>query len=345
MSVQFILPAVIPFGVAPAREDEALKMVELCGRTAYKSEDRITADSARGFVLSLKKLGHLSVLEHSNLAFKLTGSGGSGVESVGGRTLPLWQDILGVLRERNGFHRVAPLAGFASDDCVIAGNFRSWIETLKWFQVSASEYGPFFGHHLHRFFPNLFPVDEKLPASLHFQVSLVEEQEQMTMLRQLPGSDLPVFIFKFICDRGITHEVVRHRVFSFTQESTRYVNYQNRGMVLMVPEELRQFYDETCGALRQGHPAVSTWLARAESLFEWYQTDLERGLKPEIARDILPNLLKSEIFVSGRWSGWQHFIQLRDSRKAHPRIREIAREVRKYFDSIGLQVTSTEEHS
>ncbi len=344
MTVQFILPAVIPFGVAPAQEDQALKMVELCGRTAYKSEDRITADSARSFVLSLKKLGHLSVLEHSNIALRITGSAGSGIGPTGGRATPLWQDILGVLKERNGFHRVVPLSGTAADDCVVAGNFRSWIETLRWFRESGSHYGPFFGHHLHQFFPNLFPADEMLPPNLDFHVDLLDEQEQMAMVRQSTACDLPVFIFKFICDRGITHEVVRHRVFSFTQESTRYVNYQNRGMVLIVPEELHEFFDEACGELTQGHPMVSMWLERAQTLFDWYQADLARGLKPEIARDILPNLLKSEIFVSGRWSGWQHFIQLRDSKKAHPRIRDIAREVRKYFGSIGLHVTPTEEH-
>ena len=344
MTVQFVLPAVIPFGVAPAREDQALKMVELCGRTAYKSEDRITVDSAQSFVLSLKKLGHLSVLEHSNIALRITGSTGSGIGSSGVRGSLLWQDLIGGLRERNGFHRVVPLSTGASDDFVIAGNFRSWFETLSWFRANDSRFGHFFGHHLHQFYPHLFPAGVVSPSELDFQAELMDEQEQMAMMRRNPATDLAVFIFKFICDRGITHEVVRHRVFSFTQESTRYVNYQNRGLVLIVPEELRSFFDDACGELDQRDPIASMWVARAKSLYEWYQADLERGLKPEIARDILPNLLKSEIFVSGRWSGWRHFIQLRDSKKAHPRIREIAREVRKYFESIGLHVTSTEEH-
>ena len=158
----------------------------------------------------------------------------------------------------------------------------------------------------------------------------------MEALRRDPWSDLPVFVFKFICDRGITHEVVRHRVFSFTQESTRYVNYQNRGMTLILPEELHPFYDFEKMEFMRGDPLVDAWRSRALTLFQWYQEDLGRGLKPEIARDILPNLLKSEIFVSGRWSGWKHFIELRDSPKAHPRIRYVARETRKYFDSIGM---------
>lgn len=344
MSVQFVKPEVIPFGLAPAEEDRALKMVELCGRTAYKSEDRITADSARSFVLTLKKLGHLSVLEHSNIVLQITPPPHPSGKSSGNRGGALWQDITGVLRERNGFHRVIPLSGTAADDCAVAGNYRSWVETLAWFHDRHVDYWRFFSHHLHRFFPNLFSVNETLPARLDYRVELMDEAQQLTMLRQDAACDLPVFIFKFICDRGITHEVVRHRVFSFTQESTRYVNYQNRGMTLILPEELHPFYDAASGDLVGSHPAVATWLARARTLFEWYQADLERGLKPEIARDILPNLLKSEIFVTGRWSGWQHFIQLRDSKKAHLRIREIAREVRKYFDSIGMYVEPQEEH-
>jgi thymidylate synthase (FAD) len=162
------------------------------------------------------------------------------------------------------------------------------------------------------------------------------EEEQLAILGKEPVSDLPVFIFKLVCDRGITHEVVRHRVLSFTQESTRYVNYKNKGMILILPEEIEDCYDSDKEQFVAHNALVETWTARAETIFEWYRDDLNRGLRPEIARDILPNLLKSEIFVSGRWSGWRHFIQLRDSQQAHPRIRSIAREVRNYFDSLGI---------
>jgi thymidylate synthase (FAD) len=126
-------------------------------------------------------------------------------------------------------------------------------------------------------------------------------------------------------------------VFSFTQESTRYVNYGNRGMVLILPEELYSSYDAVKCGPSPDDLLGSEWLKRAEVLFNWYREDLARGLRPEIARDILPNLLKSELFVSGRWSGWKHFILLRDSSQAHPRIRFLAKEVRKYFAGLGLE--------
>jgi thymidylate synthase ThyX len=108
-------------------------------------------------------------------------------------------------------------------------------------------------------------------------------------------------------------------------------------MVLIVPEELYNAYDEGKCTLDSGDLLAGEWRKRAELIFHWYKEDLARGLRPEIARDILPNLLKGEIFVSGRWSGWKHFIMLRDSSHAHPRIRFLAREVRKYFESVGLE--------
>lgn len=324
MSVQFVKSAVFPHGLAPSDEKRALQLIEVCGRTAYKSEDKITEDSAKKFVLMLKNHGHLSVLEHSNIVLK--------IEAPGCNDLPLPYDyLLEKLKDRLGFHRIFPLkSGF-----LLAGNFRAWIETVAFLRVAEPELGEFFTGNLKRFFPNMFEAAVKITVPL--KASLVDEQEQLELLKSDPTLDLPVFVFRFVCDRGITHEVVRHRVLSFTQESTRYVNYKNKGMVLILPEELYTAYDDAAGGLRESDPLAVEWRERAEQLFKWYQEDLARGLRPEIARDILPNLLKGEIFVSGRWSGWKHFILLRDSSQAHPRIRFIGQEVRKYFEGIGLK--------
>jgi thymidylate synthase ThyX len=113
-------------------------------------------------------------------------------------------------------------------------------------------------------------------------------------------------------------------------------------MTLILPEELHDFFDAGKGEFFERNPLVDVWLKRAGTIFEWYLEDLQRGLKPQIARDILPNLLKSEILVSGRWSGWKHFIALRDTPQAHPRIRELAKEVRRYFYSIGIGVNDND---
>jgi flavin-dependent thymidylate synthase len=331
MSVRFVKSSVSAFGLAPSEEDSALRLVELCGRTAYKSEDKITEDSAKKFVLMLKSQGHLSVLEHSNIVLKVEKDPSAQVP--GGPTPISFTDILYALPDRLAFHRIFPVnsgSGF-----LMAGNFRAWIETLDCLKRQERVHD-FLFNNMNRFFPTLFPGDRQAEA-IPSRASLVREEEQLELLRTVPSLDLPVFVFKFVCDRGITHEVVRHRVFSFTQESTRYVNYGNKGMVLILPEELYNSYDEAKGEPASDDRLAGEWLKRAELLFHWYREDLDRGLKPEIARDILPNMLKSELFISGRWSGWRHFILLRDSSRSHPRIRSLAKQVRKYFAGLGLE--------
>jgi thymidylate synthase ThyX len=326
---------VVPHGPAPCSESGLLRLVELAGRTAYKSEDRITDDSAKAFVLMLKKHEHLSVLEHSNIVLKVSRMD----SSAGGEFHPesLCNSIIRGLGPRNGFHRIFLNPRLIPGGFAMAGNARSWIETLRSLQAEDIVCSSFLAGHLHRFFPALFENPDAPDAGWPLQVSLMPEAEQLGLLREDPASDLPLFVFKIVCDRGITHELVRHRVFSFTQESTRYVNYRNRGMVLILPEEIEPFFDSERGSFTEQNAVVVQWHQRAQALFGWYQGDLERGLKPEIARDILPNLLKSEIFVSGRWSGWEHFIRLRESKQAHPRIRVIAQEIRKYFESVDLR--------
>jgi flavin-dependent thymidylate synthase len=337
MKIRFQRSEVFPQGVAPSVEKRLLQVIEICGRTAYKSEDKITEDSAKAFVLMLKKHGHLSVLEHSNIVLRIEADpAAKGLQAMIASPLELFDTLVKTLRERNAYHRVYPLPHLAPGGVAIAANLRGWIETLSYLKEGHGELHVLFSAGLSKFYPVLFQSEDPIAQEIGLQVSLVSEEEQLALLRKDPASDLPVFMFKFVCDRGITHEVVRHRVLSFTQESTRYVNYKNKGMVLILPEEIQDCYDSMEERFLDHNPVVSEWLKRAETIFDWYRDDLNRGLRPEIARDILPNLLKSEIFVSGRWSGWQHFIQLRDSQHAHPRIRLIAREVRRYFESLGL---------
>ncbi len=338
MRIHFSKTEVFPWGMAPAVEGDALKAVEICGRTAYKSEEKITKDSARSFVLNLRNLRHLSVLEHSNITLKIGGAPADGGGPEGSGSIDFEGELVKILARRNAYHRIYSMDEASSGWVAVSGNIRSWIETLEYLKERDAWHHDFFGSCLGCSHPDLFGLGTSLPVGAErLHVSVMAEEEQLDILRRDRSSDLPVFIFKFVCDRGITHEVVRHRVLSFTQESTRYVNYRNAGMTFILPEELYDFYDFDKQEFAEKNPLVDEWLVRAERVSEWYREDLARGLKPQIARDILPNLLKSDIFVTGRWSGWSHFIELRDSPKAHPRIRELARGVRAYFDSIGIR--------
>ncbi len=141
------------------------------------------------------------------------------------------------------FSRVDSGSGF-----IMAGNFRAWIETLDRLKRMERIHG-FLAPKPEPVFPCPLPRRTGRRRTIPSRASLVGEEEQLELLKTDPYFDLPVFVFRFVCDRGITHEVVRHRVFSFTQESTRYVNYENKGMVLILPEELFNSYDEATGEL------------------------------------------------------------------------------------------------
>lgn len=120
----------------------------------------------------------------------------------------------------------------------------------------------------------------------------------------------------FITDRGITHEVVRHRVGSYSQESTRYCNYSNDkfGREITVIDPF--FY--------KGRPEYAIWQKSCESAEQHYFALLEAGSTPQEARAVLPNSLKTEIVVTYNLREWRHFLNLRCSKGAHPQVKEIA---------------------
>lgn len=121
--------------------------------------------------------------------------------------------------------------------------------------------------------------------------------------------------FRFICDRGVTHEMVRHRVASFSQESTRYCNYGKgkfQGQIKVIEPPFK-------------NPKLSkgAWEAGVAATEEAYMAMLEYGETPQIARSILPNCLKTEIVMSCNFREWLHVFKLRTNRAAHPQIIEV----------------------
>ena len=120
-----------------------------------------------------------------------------------------------------------------------------------------------------------------------------------------------------VCDRGVTHEIVRHRIASYSQESTRYCNYAKDkfGNEITVIEPF--FY--------LGKPARhESWKESCEVAEREYFEQLNDGALPQEARDVLPNSLKTEIVVTFNMREWRHFFKLRCSAKAHPQMRQVA---------------------
>lgn len=140
---------------------------------------------------------------------------------------------------------------------------------------------------------------------------------------------------RFIVDRGITHEIVRHRLASYSQESTRFCNYSKErfGNEIAVID-LSQFMTEE---------QYRSWEKTMAAIEAGYFELLELGAKAQIARSVLPNCLKTEIVMTCNLREWIHFFTMRAADPAHPQMREVAcpllREFRSQipilFDNVG----------
>lgn len=120
-----------------------------------------------------------------------------------------------------------------------------------------------------------------------------------------------------VCDRGITHEIVRHRIASYSQESTRYCNYSNSKFGNELTFIKPCFWNEN-------HPCYKIWVSQMQAVEQAYIYLISLGASPQEARSILPNSLKTEIVITMNIREWRHFFKLRTSPAAHPQMREIA---------------------
>lgn len=122
---------------------------------------------------------------------------------------------------------------------------------------------------------------------------------------------------KFICDRGVSHEIVRHRLASYSQESTRYCNYSNDKFSSEITV-IKPCY------LKEGTSGYNMWQAACGVSEEAYFDLLTWGCTPQEARAVLPNSLKTEVVMTANIREFRHFFKLRCSPAAHPQMREVA---------------------
>lgn len=119
---------------------------------------------------------------------------------------------------------------------------------------------------------------------------------------------------RVICDRGVSHEIVRHRVGSYSQESTRYCDYSKDGSMQVI----EPFF------FADNRPIYENWLGAMQTAEVAYKGLRELGATPEQARSVLPNSLKTEMIVTYNLREWRHFFYLRGGKGSHPQIRQIA---------------------
>lgn len=281
--------------------DGLLQHIERCGRTCYKSEDKITEDSAPKFVDMLVKRGHTAMVEHGTIYLRIPD-----VSSDGQWVYPAKGKYLGnkysITKSRLEGIAQNPYSVF-----YVTTNYRvllqnGWLDDLQYLCEPTE-------HHIKR------------------------------------------ITVKFVCDRGVSHEFVRHRVFSFAQESTRYCNYSKdkfgNECTFIIPswldleEDLYECFEESCDIQdfhanvqiergvwhRYGYTLNSAecyYLRALDNAQQAYFNLLEMGWIAQQARAVLPNSLKTELIMTGTIEQWEGFFKLRCAKDAHPQARELA---------------------
>lgn len=273
--------------------DGVYKQIEWAGRHCYKSLDKITEDSAKEFVDRMIKLGHGAMLEHGTIYLTIDGEDPN------------------LSKIQNNPHTKVNLVPY---EILTEGNY---IISYKAYITT-----------------NLrVLVENNLRELLCYQVEPTEHHEKRITA-------------KFICDRGVSHEFVRHRVFSFAQESQRYCNYNkdkfNNELTFIKPTWLDiptgdyTYWDgDWCDIdnmkiqLPLDNGIADNFLWCLNNAGMQYRLLINKGLKPQEARGVLPNATKTEIVMTGFESDWEGFFRLRCSGAAHPDARKLADELYK----------------
>lgn len=280
-------------------ENDPIKKIEKCGRVCYKSEDKITEDSAEKFVANIIKRGHEAVLEHASFIFQVSYN--------------VYEDIREkVMFVENRYPVKMYLRFTDSDGYVVSGNVRAWRDFFCFAGV------PPYMNDFVEANPILFPeFKSDSPFNLKggkWSIRQISANELVSTYQRLVHEDVSV---KFICDRGVTHEIVRHRPASFCQESTRYCNYRNGkfgGEITVI---------KPC-FFKENSTRYLNWFVACERSETAYNAILEDGGTPQEARDVLPNSLKTELIMTAPLMEWCHFFNLRMSPAAHPQMQEVA---------------------
>lgn len=284
---------------------DVLKKIEWVGRTCYKSTDKITDESAPKFVAGLIKRGHEAMVEHASFCFEID----YGVYH--------WmKDTLQDLEDEFGFHS---FMRFTFDDRILmSGNVRAWRDLFRnmmtWTGIPVCFEG-FIKEN-----PVLFPEyqDEVFNPIQLGSIRPIHTDDLKSELEFLTHCDVTV---RWVVDRGISHEIVRHRPASFAQESTRYCNYGNEkfgGQITFIIPEFFQY----------GSPEWLLWRNAMEYAENMYLKMIDAGVTPEKARTVLTNSLKTEVIMTANCAEWIHFFKLRacnSTGKAHPQMLEVAR--------------------
>lgn len=280
------------------------KFIEQVGRKCYKSEDKIEEGSAEKFVKNLIKRNHWAMLEHETLYLVVSETF---MKDFNEDTIDF---------DASKFFNIS----YDGDKYIISGSFRSFHDLFERqiysYPINYIKSGMQFSY------PLVFGEYEEYNGVYYgTDCVLYTRQEFIDLFKDKPEilSHHLTHTFLFVCDRGVSHEFVRHRVASFAQESTRYCNYGKEDEITVIEpcfweegENSAYFYEEW---YRSCHQAEVSYL----NFLSW-------GASPQQARTVLPNSLKTELVITATEEEWQHIVNLRylgTTGAPHPQMKEV----------------------
>lgn len=298
---------------------DVLKHVERCGRIAYKSEDAITEDSHVKFIQHLIQRGHESVLEHGNYVFRLD-------------SYDLAQ-FLKVYRAADFNCEEAKEIGYSDririteSSGIVSGNIRAWRDLIRVLRMQNIEIVPW----IHEtFYDNVafYDLDLVTEGLRAFRYTPLQRKDLTPKQQYIHWTET----VHFICDRSISHELVRHRALSPTQESQRFCNYSKGkfgGEVTFIQPEYFPNADGEIGLMPE---TTEIWYNTMMANEKMYLYLLQMGMKPQQARKVLNNSTKTEVVLTGTIGEWVHFFNLRDADDADSEMRRLAKPLRTEFN-------------
>ena len=276
--------------------DNPFMKIEKVGRTCYKSTSEMTEETAKKFFKNLASRGHTAMLEHAVFTFQVT------------------ERIYGILRDNKYFNfSVEELdAGGYYERFLVSANLRAIVESGETALLSK----------LYHIDPDLvYANGDYLDPNLEDDCCKIVDIDRIPNIQEHAYKKHKHLTFHFICDRGVTHEIVRHRPASYAQESTRYCNYSK---------------DKFGGEITCIKPAdFDNWDVESRAAFysstitaeTSYLKMLESGRTPQEARAVLPNALKTEIIMTANCEEFDHFFDLRSrgtTGAPHPDMKVVA---------------------
>lgn len=303
------------------------QFIEKIGRTCYKSEDKITDDSAVRFVKGLCSRKHYAMIEHYWVHIKYTGIYEElmkGLSIFAKCDCDLMGEATDILRhvyitDVYDVYISAPLRVFF--DMVTALGVRD-LNTDPIDSV-VDEMLSCVGNYFSEIFPQCFSYKNtrhfRIMSEENFCKDLSGQLEYSRSLREQEIMKHRTHTVLFVCDRGVSHELVRHRPCSFAQESTRYCNY-SQGKFDSEITVIEPFFFDKDSLL------YNDWEVLCFTSEKAYLAMLEAGATPQEARSVLPNSLKTEIIMTCNETEWQHIVNLRakgTTGAPHPQMKEI----------------------